>query len=146
MAAARLERARADGAAAYATDLLAEAETALREAEVALSNRRGYREALRAAARACMRADEARRKAQNEMSRIRRLADRLLRECRALIEESHAMGLDSIQSEELDSYSPRVDSIQKLFEERRISEAHDSAWILKNDLLGFLKTQKEKKK
>lgn len=145
MAAARIERARADGAAAYATDLLAEAESALLEAEVTLSERRSYREALRAAARACIRADEAHRKALEEMRRIRRLADRLLRECRALIEEARATGLDPLQSEELDSYSVRVDSIQRLSEEKRVSEAHDSAWILKNDLLGFLARQKDKK-
>jgi hypothetical protein len=145
MAAARVERARQDGAAAHAIDLLTEAENALREAKDALSARRSYREALRAAARACIRADEARRKAQEEMGRIHRLADRLLKECRALIEEARSMDLDPALSEELDFYSDRVDSIQTLFEESRVSEGHDSAWILKNDLLDFLKRQKEKR-
>jgi hypothetical protein len=144
MAAARVERARADGAAFYAIDLLTEAETALGEAEGALSERRSYREAVRAAARACIRADEARRKSLEERNRIHRLADRLSKECRALIEEAHSMGLDPIQSEELDSYSVRIHSVQNLIEEKRVSEAHDNAQILKSDLLGFLDRQKNR--
>lgn len=142
MAAQRLEAVRAAGAAVYATDLLTEAETALREAEDGLHERKSYRGAVKAAARACIRAGEARRKALEEMSRIHRLADRLFKECRALIEEAHSMGLDPKRSEELDSYVARVDSIRKLFEERRVSEAQESAQILKNDLLGFLDRQK----
>jgi hypothetical protein len=72
------------------------------------------------------------------------LVDRLSQECRALIEEAHSMGLNPIQSEELDSYSVRFHSIQKLIEEKRVSEAHDNAQILKSDLLGFLDRQKNR--
>jgi hypothetical protein len=137
MAADRLEKARMAGADEFAADLLNEAESALHEAEAALSERRTYREAVRAAARACIRADEACEKTIEEKERVHRSTVRLLKECRALIEEARSLGAEIIRSEELDSYSSRLEPIQKPLEEGRVAEALEGASQLKNDLLDF---------
>jgi hypothetical protein len=146
MAAARLQRARADGATVYATEILMEAETALQEAEEALSESGNQREAIEAAARACLRADAARRKAREEKSRIHRMADRLIKECQALIEEAHSKNPGSTEREELDSHTASVDAIQKLLSEERLSEAQDSAQSLKRKLLVLLERLDEDKR
>lgn len=145
MAADRLEKSRTAGAAEFAADLLNEAESALREAEGALSERRNYRKAIRAAARACLRADEARDKTTGEKERVHRSVDRLLKECRALIEEARSLGAETTRSEELDSYSSRLEPIQKPLDEGRVSEALEGASQLKNDLLDFHERLKEEK-
>jgi hypothetical protein len=142
MAALRIQKAREAGAAMYAADLLNEAEKALGEARDGLSGRGNYRTAVRAAAHACILADEARDKSLEEKRTISRKAKRLLRECRALIEEARSVSAVEDRSAELDSYSTRIVPIQALFDDERPSEAYESALQLKNELLDFLKRLK----
>jgi hypothetical protein len=135
MAAARLELARAAGAATYAAGTLTDAETALREAEGALSEPGSYREAVKAAARACLLADDARAQAGQETARMRRAASRLLQECRALIDESRSRGG---RDPELEPFSARINPIQERIEAGQVAEGQEDALQLKSELLRFL--------
>jgi hypothetical protein len=140
---ARIEKARQAEAPFYTPDRLNEAVTALHEAREALSDKNGYRFAVRAAARACILADEARAEALEKKERVSRAAGRCLRECRAILEEAHYLGAERLRGDELASLTARIVPIDRAFEEGRSSEAFDGAEKLKKDLLRFLDAIKE---
>jgi hypothetical protein len=136
----RVARAREAGAATYAADLLQQAEDALAEAQEALSHPDGYHQAVQSAATACIRADAARAQASEEKQRKHRRADRLLRECEALMEQARSMGEEGSRRQSLMSFSLRHESLRTMLEAGNVSEAHDGARQLKDELLGFLRS------
>jgi len=143
MAAARIMNAREADASLHAPDLLQEAENELHRAREGLSDAWHYRTSVDAAARACLRADEARVRAVQEKAKISRITDRCLREIQALIEEARSRGAEELQGARLGSYSTRHGSLCAAFESGALYEVHEGALVLKNDLLGFLRELEE---
>jgi hypothetical protein len=139
IAEARVERAQREGAAEYAPEILIEAEEALSRARALQSDSSRYRDAIRAAAEACLRSDDAREKAIQEKSKIARSADRCLREIRALLEESRSLGAERTASENLETYRTRAERIGSTLEAGSVSEAFAEAETLKQELLVWLR-------
>ena len=93
MTSARVARARAVDAHIYAEGLLNEAEAALADAREHLGAKR-YHAAVKAAALACGRADEAYARSILRKQRMERRAKRQLREIAALLDQARARGID----------------------------------------------------
>jgi hypothetical protein len=139
IAGARIERARQEGAAEYAPEILLEAEEALTRAQALQSDSSQYREAIQAAAAACLRADDARGKAIQEKSNIARSADRCLREIHALLEESQSLGAEGTAPDALESYVTRAETIGLTLEAGSVADAFAASETLKQELLVWLK-------
>ena len=138
MAASRVDRARDEEASHYAPEVFREAETSLALAREALSDSRRYREAVRQAARACLRADEARRRAAAEQEKLSRWTDRSIRECEALLEQARDLGAEIGHAGELETFVARHAAIVNALAEGRVSDAHAAAIQLKDALLIWL--------
>ncbi len=136
IAVARIEMAQKEGASEYASEILLEAEEAMSRAQTYLSDPNRYREAVREAATACLRADEARGRAIEQKDKIARSADRSLREIRALLEESRSLGAER---NALESYVTRADTIQSKLEDGSVADAFAASETLKQELLAWLK-------
>ena len=136
IAGARVEKAKREGATEYASEILLEAEEALTRAQTHLSDPSQYREAVQAAATASLRADEARKQAIEEKSKIARSAGRCLKEIRALLEESQSLGAES---DPLEAYVARADTIRSTLEAGSVADAFVASKTLKQELLVWLK-------
>jgi hypothetical protein len=138
MAAARVDAARGEGAADHAREALLEAEQSLTLARMLLDDPAGYRQALRAAATACLRADEARRQAIEEKNKAARRADRCLREVRSLLDEARSLGARRSDPHACEGYLSRADAIQSTLDAGHVGEASVAAEALKQELLAWL--------
>jgi hypothetical protein len=131
MAAARVEAARAQDAAVFAPELFAEAEEALSDARRSLGSPSGYGKALRAAATASLRADEAFFRARDERIVVERRLDQLLYELESLIE----MVADRSDPETLAGARARVESVLALAEAGNVLAAFHEGSALKPGLV-----------
>jgi len=139
IAAARIQMAQREGAAEYAEELLLEAENALAHARELLGDPNNYREAVRAAATASLRADAARGRAIEEKNKIAGSASRCLREIRALLEESKSLGAERIAPNALATYVIHADTVQSTLDAGNVADAFTASEALKQDLLVWLK-------
>jgi hypothetical protein len=133
MASARVEAARAQDAAVFAPELFAEAEDALAEARLALGEPSRYGAALRAAATASLRADEAFAKARGERIVVERRLDQLLYELESLIE----MAEGSAGTEELAEARARYENVLALARAGNVLAAFHEGSALKPELLAI---------
>jgi hypothetical protein len=139
IAEARIERAQQEGAAEYAPEILLEAEEALARALALQSDSSRYREAIQAAAEACLRADDARGKATLEKTKVARSAERCLREILALLEESLSLGAEKIAPKDLETYKTRAEQIGSTLEAGGVADAFAASETLKQELLVWLR-------
>jgi hypothetical protein len=135
MAATRVESARDLDAAVLAPEPFAEAESALREARRSADGR-DYRSAIRAAAVASVRADEAMSVARAERLLIARRLDQLLFEIEGLLEMA-------AEAEEIAPLRARYESVNRLADANRILDAYSEATALKPELLELERSLRE---
>ena len=140
IAALRIAQAREEGASTYAARRFRQAEEALAQAREALSHPKQYRQAVETASFACTRVDEARARTSKEKEKISRWADRFLRECKALMEQTHAINPEIRHTEPMESFLLRYDSLTNVLQAGNVSEAYEGASQLKEELLGLLRT------
>jgi hypothetical protein len=133
MAAARVEAARRFDAAVLAPEPFAEAETALERARDKLAGGARYRDAIRAAALASIRADEAAARARAERLVVTRRLDQLLFELEALLEMARAE--DEETRVRLAQLGMRYENVVRLAESDRVLAAFAEASALKPELV-----------
>jgi hypothetical protein len=138
MAARRVGRALEADGSLHAPDLMDGAQAALLLARNHLSDRRQFRDAVEAAALACLKADEARARALEVKQRIARMTERCLMEIRALMDEARSHGAGKILGEQLAAFASRHAALEALLDRGSIYEAQEGALVLKDDLLRFL--------
>lgn len=132
----RVARAAEADAALFAPDLLSEAERALAEAERLVETEASYRRAVRSAAQACLRADEAFAEASTERRVIDVRLRRLVRDIGGLLQMAASRGAREAASSELGALEARFERIGALAKEN-ILEAHEEAVRLKPEALAF---------
>jgi hypothetical protein len=137
MAAARVEAARRVDAAVFAPELFKEAESSLAEATRALSSKADYRNAIRAAALAIIRADEALSKATVERTVVLRGLRQLDFELEGLLEMAALRGAREKTPRELEALRARYESFSKRRNQGDFLGALEEGSALKPDLLSF---------
>jgi hypothetical protein len=143
LAGERVEKARQAGAAHYAADLLRQAEEALAEARRSLGRPASYRAAIRAAALAALRADEARALAREGRRKPTAEAERLLREAAVLIEQARSLdGAERFRSE-VEDFERRLATCHSDFQQGRPEKTRHDALQLKSELLALHRRLRE---
>jgi hypothetical protein len=137
LAADRVDEARAAGAAHYAPELFSEAEAALTQARELLRRKGTYLAAVRAAAFASVRADEARAFAMGERRRPEIEARRLLLELEALLDEARWRGGNAGLDEELQAYPSRLAAVRDALASGDPELASREGMLLRKDLMAF---------
>jgi len=137
IAAARVARARQAGAAHYAPLLLRQAEGAIEDARRNLSRRETYRNAVRAASFASLRAEEARAVATQGRRKPTAEALRLLREAAALIEQARSLDRAQRFPREIEGFKGRLASLESALTEGQPEKAREGAHQLKAELLAL---------
>jgi hypothetical protein len=137
MAAARVDAARLVDAAIFAPELFQEAEAALTEATRALSSQTEYRNSIRAAALAIVRADEAHSKAMVERTVVVRGLTQLDFELRGLLEMAVGQGAREKAPDELETLQARFESFSFRRNAGDFLGALEEGSALKPDLLAF---------
>lgn len=133
LAAARVEAARRLDAAVLAPEPFSEAEGALEDARRGLAAEGRYRDAIRAAARASIRADEAAARARAERLVVARRLDRLRFEIEALIEMAGAADEEPLAR--LAQMRARYERVVRLAESDQVLAAFAEASSLKPELV-----------
>lgn len=136
IARARVANAAEADAALFAPELLAEAEGALAEAERLVEADEDFRGAIRSAAQACLRADEAFAEATTERRVVDVRLRRLVRDIGALLEMAGARGAREVAPSELGALEGRLEHLSSLAAEN-ILEAYGEAAQLKPEVLAF---------
>ena len=139
MAAARVEKARLASAPIFAPELFAEAEASLAEARRLVASGSDRLGAIRAAARATIRADEASVHASSESAVARQRLDRLLFELDSLLDMAGKRGAGAEAAEELASLRKRSGSVRELARTGDVLGALKDGADLKPELLEFEK-------
>jgi hypothetical protein len=137
IAAARVEAAREQDAAAFAPELFAEAESSLAEAQRLARDERNFLGAIQAAAHATLRANEAFSRASSERIVALRKLDRLLFELRSLLEMAADRGAASEAPAELSGFHSRYEAIRTMVEKHDLLAALGAGSALKPELLAF---------
>jgi hypothetical protein len=137
IAAARVDAARNEDAAVFATELFAEAESSLAEAQRLSRDEGNFLGAIQAAAHATVRANEAFARASSERIVVVRKLDRLIYELGSLLEMAAYRGAESEAAAELSSFRARYEAVRAMEEKRDLLAALGAGTALKPELLAF---------
>ncbi|HXV63831.1 MAG TPA: hypothetical protein VEK15_24235 [Vicinamibacteria bacterium] len=118
----------------FAPELLDEAETFLAKAELLARDRATYRASIRAAAHACLRADEAFAKARAARRTVVVRLERLLHELDGLLDMAASRGARSTHGDELFRLRARYEAVRDI---KNVLTAMEEASALKPELLAF---------
>ncbi len=134
---ARVEVARQQDAAVFATELFAEAESSLAEARRLADVEGDYLAAIQAAAHATLRANEAFLRASSERIVAVRKLDQLLFELASLLEMAGERGAKEQAAAELSAFQSRFEAVRAMVEARDLLEALAVGTALKPELVEF---------
>jgi len=136
LAAIRVASARKAGAGIYAPELLREADEALASARSQIAGgSRNYRPAIRTAAFACIRADEARSYALDGRRKPSADAERLIREVEALLDLTRSRGASSRFPEIMSAMEARLEAQRASLAEGRPETSREMGLLTKAGLL-----------